>query len=189
MFSKRFITSLLIEFAPISLFFVGFEVGGFFMGTKLLVLATIASLIAAYVRDRRFAAFPFFVGTFVLLLGGATIIADDPIWIQLEYTLYNATLAGGLFGGLLLGRLVLKELFSTLFLITDEGWRILTYRWIFWLCATALINEFMRTLHPTDVWAYFRFSSAIISTLFGISQIWLVRRERLPEASAWGFRL
>lgn len=189
MFSLRFIVSLLIEFGPVTLFYTGFEAQGFFFGTKLLVLATVVSLVVAYIRDRRFAGFPFFVGMFVLLLGGATILTQDPIWIKLEYTLYNGAFGLMLLVGLFFGRFFLKELFGTLFLITDKGWTTLTYRWVVVLLATALINEIIRYFYPTDVWAYFRICSSAFSTLFGLSQMLLLRRERLPEANAWGFRL
>jgi intracellular septation protein len=162
---------------------------GFFFGTKLLVLATPLALIAAYVRDRRFAVFPFLCGVFVLLLGGATLFFHDPRFIQLEYTLYNGLLGLLLLVSLVLKKLPLKYMFDSMLGITDRGWEILSLRFGVMLMMLAFFNQIILHFHAIEFWVYYRFFAYIFSTLFGLSQAWLTRRCRLPDASPWGLRI
>ena len=191
-FTRRFIVSFLIEFGPLLLFFIGSEVfhgmKGFFFGTKLLVIATPIALIASYVRDHRFAVFPFVVGMFVLLLGGATLFFGDPRFIQIEYTLYN-----GLFGSFLLialafKKLPLKYMFDSMVGVTDRGWEILSLRFGVMLLVLAFINQIILHFHAIEIWVYYRFFAYIFSTFFGLSQATLTKKYRLEDSSAWGLR-
>lgn len=191
-FTRQFVVSFLIEFGPIVLFFLGSEyyhgLKGFFFGTQLLVASTPIALIASYVREKRFALFPFAVGIFVLLLGGATLFFHDPRWIQLEYTLYN-----GLFGAILLialsfGKLPLKYMFSSLVAVTDRGWQILSLRFGIMLVLLALLNQIVLNLHVIQLWVYFRLFSFVFTNSFSVLQVFMLRRERLPEANMWGLR-
>lgn len=191
-FTRSFIISFLIEFSPLLLFFIGSEsyhgMRGFFFGTQLLVAATPLALIAGYIRDRRFAVFPFLVGVFVLLLGGATLLLHDPRWIQLEYTLYN-----GLFGAFILislafKKLPMKRMFDSMLAITDRGWEILSLRFGVMLMTLAFFNQIILHFHVIQLWVYYRFFGYVFSTLFGLSQGHLTRKYRLEEASPWGLR-
>jgi intracellular septation protein len=192
-FTPRFLIGFFIEFGPIALFFLGSElhpgVRGFFLGTKLLVAATVVSLIAAYVRDRRFAVFPFTIGVFTLFMGGATIWFSNPIFVQLEYTLYNGIFGAFILITLAMKRLPLRHMFGSMLAITDRGWEILSLRFGIMLLLLALLNEIILHLHALQLWVYFRFSSYIFSTAFGLCQAFLVRKYRLPEASPWGMRI
>lgn len=191
-FTRRFIISFLIEFGPFLLFFIGSEafsgMEGFFFGTKLLVIATPIALVASYVRDRRFAVFPFVVGMFVLLLGGATLFFHDPRFIQIEYTLYNGLFGAFLLTALAFKKLPLKYMFDSMVAVTDRGWEILSLRFGVMLMVLAFLNQIILHFHAIEVWVYYRFFAYIFSTCFGVSQVFLTQKYRLPEASAWGLR-
>lgn len=192
-FTRRFIISFLIEFGPILLFFIGSEVyggmKGFFLGTKLLVIATLVSLVASYIRDRRFAMFPFIVGMFMLLLGGATLFSGDPRFIQLEYTLYNGLLGSFILVALLFKKLPLKYMFDSLVGVTDRGWELLSLRFGVMLMILAFLNQIILHFHAIEVWVYYRFFAYIFSTLFGLSQVFLTKKYRLEDSSPWGLRV
>lgn len=187
--SLHFIYSLLIEFGPLLLFFIGTETKGFLYGSLLLVLSVPMSLIAAYIRDRRFAIFPFMVGMLVMLLGGATVVTGNPKWIQLEYTICNGLFGIFLLSGYLFQKNWFKKLFETMLLLTDEGWRQLSLRFGLWFLITAIVNSIVSILYSPDIWIYFRILFAIAGVLFGLSQLNYTRKERLPSASPWGLRL
>ncbi len=189
LFTRRFIISCCIEFGPLVAFFIGSQLHGFFLGTKLLVATTPLALTASYVRDRRFAVFPFSVGMFVLLLGGATLLFHDPRWIQLEYTLYNGLFGGTLLIGLTLRKLPMKSLFDSIVSVTDRGWEFLSLRFGIMLVLLALLNEIVRHFHGINWWVYFRLFSSLFSFIFCMSQLYLLRRERLPDASPWGLKM
>ena len=186
--TRRFLISFLIEFGPLLAFFIGSEVRGFFFGTELLVFATPIALTLAYMRERRFAAFPFMVGIFVLVLGGATLFFQDPRFIQLEYTLYNGGFGALLLISLAYKKLPLKYLFNSMVEVTDRGWEILSFRFGVMLMTLALLNEVVRHFDSLHAWVYFRFFSFIASTLFGLLQARVTKKYRLEGASPWGLR-
>ena len=191
-FTRRFIVSFIIEFSPLVLFFIGSQLHhglrGFFLGTQLLVAATPVVLIISYVRERRFALFPFMVGMFVLSLGGATLFFHDPRWIQLEYTLYNGLFGATLLIALMFEKLPLKHMFDSMLAVTDKGWEILSFRFGVLLMILALINQIVLHFHAIQLWVYFRFFSFIFANAFGVLQVFLLKKVRLPEANEWGLR-
>jgi len=190
--TRRFIVSFLIEFSPMILFFIGSEsyhgLRGFFLGTQLLVAATPIVLVISYVRERRFALFPFMVGVFVLLLGGATLLFHDPRWIQLEYTLYNGLLGCFLLVCLVFGKLPLKRMFDSMIAVTDRGWQILSLRYGVFLIVLAFLNQIILHFRIIELWVYYRFLSFVVGNAFGVFQVFLLKAHRLPEANSWGLR-
>ncbi len=184
----RFLISISIEFGPVVVFFVVAEESNFFTATGALTLATILALLTALIRERRIPWFSLLSSLFVLLFGIATLTQKDPYWIQLEYTLYNAIFALALFIGLAFDRALLKPLFGTTFLMSERGWRILSLRWAAFFALTALLNEYFLRFTSAEAWVEFRFAAAIILCVFGFSQFFLSRKERLPHANAWGLK-
>lgn len=184
----KFLISLAVEFGPVVVFFVVANYTNFFTATGALIGATALALITALARERRIPWFSILSSLFVLLFGIATLYLKDPYWIQFEYTLYNAVFALALFIGLAFDKALLKPLFGTTFLMNERGWRLLSFRWALFFAATAIFNEYFLRFHTNEVWVQFRFITAIILCIFGFSQFFLSRRERLPDASAWGLK-
>lgn len=184
----KFILSIAIEFGPVIAFFTVAEYADFFAATSALILATALALLAALMRERRVPWFSLLSSLFVLVFGIMTLSHKDPYWIQLEYTLYNAVFAAALFIGLAFDRALLKPMFGTTFLMNERGWRILSFRWAAFFALTAICNEYFLRFTSPAAWIEFRFWAAIILCIFGFSQFFLSRRERLPHANAWGLR-
>ncbi len=189
MLTRHFLHSLLIEFGPITLFFLIAEWRGFFAGTIGLIIATILAVVASYLRDRRLPLFSLLSSLFVLIFGGLTLYFWEPRWLVLEYTLYNGIAGLALLAGLFWGKAFLKPLFETMFAITERGWRILSFRWALFFLATALGNEIVWGVYGEPGWIIYRFAAALVLCMFGFSQFPIARQERLPEASPWGLRM
>lgn len=189
MLTRGFLISFAIEFGPISLFFIGTELFNFFVGTALLVASTAFALTGSLLRDKRVPLFSVISSAFVLAFGVATLILMDPLWLVLEYTLYNGLFGLAMFGGLIFGKPLLKPLFEGMFQITDYGWKLLSARWGIFFLLTAVANEYVWNNYSEETWVYFRLIAALVLCLFGFSQFFLARRERLPHASSWGLRM
>lgn len=189
MFTKGFFASVTIEFGPVVIFFVVARQFGIFIGTASLVLATILALIWSLVRDKRIPIFSMISSSFVLVFGGATLLSHDPYWVVLEYTIYNGLFGIALLIGSLYGHGLLKELFGTMFHITDHGWRILSLRWAFFFLVVAIGNEYVWRSLGESPWVHYRLLAAVSLCIFGFSQFYLARKHRLPHASPWGLRI
>ncbi len=188
MVNWKALISLVIEFGPLAAFFVGNEIHGFFFGAILLVVSVPLSLILGFLQARRFAIFPFAVGLFVILLGGATVVTHNPTWLKLEFTLYNGIFGLALLISVARGKPLFKILFDDIFELTERGWHALSLRWGIYLVFAGLVNEIIRRLYPTQIWVDYRLFFAILGVAFAAAQMFLTRRERLPSASYWGFK-
>lgn len=185
---KNFLISLAIEFGPVTVFFVGALVFNFFVGVGLLMATTVVSILVSKLRDGRVPLFSLIASAFVLLSGAATLITMDPWWVVLEYTLYNAVFGIAMVIGYFRNQPALKPLFETMFQITDKGWHILSLRWGIFFIITAVGSEVVWRSFSYDEWVYYRFVMVVVLGVFGFSQFFLARDERLPHASAWGLR-
>jgi intracellular septation protein len=186
MLSRRFATSLGIEFGPVTVFFVGAIAFNFLTGVLLLMAATVASLVVSLVRDRRIPLFSLIASTFVLISGAATLVTRDPYWVVIEYTISNLAFGAAMVIGYWRGTPALKPLFETMFSISDHGWTLLSLRWGLFFIATAIASELAWRAWSYDEWVYFRFVMVFTMCIFGFSQFFLARRERLSTASPWG---
>lgn len=185
---KKFFIGLAIEFGPVLLFFISSLFYSFFVGVAVLMVTTVIALVFALVREKRIPVFSLIASTFVLVSGAATLFTHDPYWVALEYTLYNGLFGIAMFIGYVINIPVLKLLFGTMFSITNKGWHILSLRWGIFFIATALGSELCWRMGSADIWLYYRFLMTLVLCVFGFSQFFLTRKERLPEASPWGLR-
>ncbi len=186
---RHFLASLGIELGPVLLFFGGSVFFGFIAGVVALMVATVVSVAYSLLRDGRIPLFSLITSLFVLAFDTAAIVTHDPSWIVLEYGLYYGCFGVFLIGSYFLHKPGLKLFFSTLFCITDRGWCTLSFRWGYFFLVSACASEAVWRLYSYEAWVYFRFSMVFFIIVFGFSQIFLLRKERLPDASPWGLHL
>lgn len=191
---KNVLVNWSIEFWPILLFFGALALlwdssSGFVFATGLFTASTALALMVAYVRERRIALFPIISGIFVIVFGVLTLYYNEPHIFVLKDTVYNGFSALLLFFGLLKGKWLLKYLFGSLFDIADEGWRILSFRWMIAFVILFITNEYFWRNYPQNIWVLYKFISTLLTIIFGSAQIYLARRYRNPTASPWGLRI
>lgn len=179
------LTEWLIQFGPITTFFISYKLSGdnFFVATAVLMVGIVFGTVASIIRDRRLPWFPLYSACFTLLFGGSTLYFQDPHWLMVRDTFYD-----GIFGIIILIALsmkknVLRKFFSPLFALTDRGWQILAWRWAVFFLIMSTANEVVRHLVTPDTWVYFKIVSTLIFIVFGVYQLTLTHRERLPDES------
>src|SRR5690606_29998600 len=115
-----------LEVAPIAIFFLVNSYRDIFWGTGAFMVATIISLVLSRSIFGRIPVMPFVSGIFVVTFGTLTLVLQDALFIKLKPTIVNALFSIILFGGLLLGRPLLRLLMGDMFQLTDQGWTVLT---------------------------------------------------------------
>ncbi|MBN9023240.1 MAG: septation protein IspZ, partial [Rhizobiales bacterium] len=84
-------------------------------------------------------------------------------------------------GGLLFGKSLLGYVFDSVFRLTDEGWRKLTFRWGIFFLVLAVLNEIVWRVASTDMWVNFKvFGIMPITFVFTLLQLPLINRYSLP---------
>lgn len=175
---------LVIELGPLLVFFATNAVAGIYAGTAAFMVATLISLAAARIRYRKVPIMPLVSGVIVLVFGGLTLFLRDETFIKLKPTIVYSMFALLLAGGLMLKKPLLELLFGPVFALTEEGWRKLTWRWIAFFVAMAIVNELVWRNFSTDTWVSFKaFGFLPLTLLFTLAQVPLLQRHGVAQQS------
>lgn len=179
----------MVEIGTIFVFWIVFQLYGLMSAILWTVVATIITVGLAVFIQQRYPLFPLVMCFVVTLFGGYSLITKEPSAFVFQHTLYYGIGGILLVIGLMNGKSVLKPLFDNLFSLTDRGWLILAKRWSFFFILVACGNEWVWRTMSESAWASYKLGMTISVTIFGLSQLRLARRERLPDASGWGFKI
>lgn len=180
--SKQLV-KLILDLAPLLLFFAAYMASNIYVATGVLMAATVVAMIVSRVWIGHIS--PTLVLTTVLVVGfGAlTLWLNDARFIKMKPTMVNVLFAVALGGGLLTGRNFLQLLLGQAFRLTEEGWRKLTYRWIGFFLAMAVLNEIVWRNFSEGTWASFKvFGILPLTIIFAMLQVGLIQRYGLEKA-------
>lgn len=162
---------LVLDIGPLVLFFAINAKVGIFAATGVFMAAVLLALAVAYVMTRRIEIMPLVTAVVVLIFGGLTLIFHDELFIKLKPTIIYVLFGGALLVGMLLGKPLLGIVFDSVFHLTEEGWRKLTWRWTFFFFALAILNEIVWRTQTTDFWVSFKLFGVVpLTFLFGALQ-------------------
>src|SRR5512140_1655336 len=98
------IERLILDFAPLAVFFYGYKTHGPIFGTELFMVAIVIAMLVSRLRFGGVSALLWISGVMVLVFGGLPIWLHDPRFIQMKPTIYYAGLAAVLLFGQATGR-------------------------------------------------------------------------------------
>ena len=76
----------------------------------------------------------------------------------------------------------LKILLGAALKLEEAGWRILTYRWIGFFIALAVLNEIVWRTQTTDIWVNFKvFGILPITFIFTMTQFPLIKKHQIDD--------
>ncbi len=173
---------LALELGPLAIFFFANSRYGIFTATAVFMVAITIALAASWILTRKLAIMPLITGIVVLIFGGLTIYLQNDLFIKLKPTIVNCLFGGILLGGLYFGKSLLGYVFDSVFKLTDEGWRLLTFRWGVFFFVLAVINEIVWRNFSTDFWVSFKvFGFMPITLAFTLFQMPLITKHSIPE--------
>ena len=166
-----------VEYGPIAIFFVAFNLADLFVATAAIMVATTLALALSYAVERRIPMMPLITAALVGIFGGLTLWLNDETFIKMKPTIIQAIFGSVLFVGLLANRLFLKSLMGSVWHMTDKGWKILTMRFSVFFYLSAILNEAIWRTQSTDFWVNFKvFGLTGLTIAFVVSQLPLLKR-------------
>ena len=183
--SPRQFWKLAVDLGPLLVFFVAYLAGGIYWATGALMISMLFAVVAARVLLGHVS--PTMLATLVLVegFGAMTLWLHDPSFIKMKPTIINLLFAAVLLGGLAIGKSFLKVLLGEALRLTDQGWRILTFRWAGFFVALAGLNEFIWRNLSEATWASFKvFGILPLTIVFFACQWGLIRKHTEEAASA-----
>lgn len=162
---------LVLDIGPLVLFFAANAKFGIYAATGAFMVAVLVAIAVSYALTRHVALMPLVTAAIVLVFGGLTLILHDDLFIKLKPTIIYVLFGGTLLAGLAFGKQFLSILFDQMFHLTAEGWRKLTWRWVIFFFALAVLNEIVWRTQTTDFWVSFKLFGVVpLTMLFGALQ-------------------
>ena len=171
-----------LEIGPLAIFFIGNWKLGIFWATGLFIPATLVSVAISWIILRSVPVMPLVTAVFVTVFGGLTLWLQDDTFIKMKPTIVNIAFAVMLVVGLYFRRAFLKYAFGSVFQMTEEGWRKVTWRWAAFFLVLAALNEIVWRNFSTDFWVSFKvFGIMPLTMLFAMAQLPLLKKFGLEE--------
>jgi len=176
---------LALEMGPLVVFFLANQKAGIFAATGLFMAAVLVSLVVSYALTRHLPVMPMVTAVVVLVFGGLTLWFHDELFIKIKPTIVNSLFGTVLLGGLWFGRPLLPLVLDTVFQLTDEGWRKLTFRWGVFFFVLAAINEVVWRTQTLDTWVNFKvFGIMPLTVAFALAQTPLILKHEVKPPAA-----
>jgi intracellular septation protein len=181
------LTKLTLDLGPLVLFFFANSYRGIFFATGALMVATLVALAISYALTRRIAIVPVATAGIIIAFGALTLWLQDESFIKIKPTLIYVMFSSILIVGLATGRPLFEYVLDGAFHMTHDGWKKLTWRWVFFFLAMAVANEFVWRTFSTDVWVAVKTFGVIpVTLLFALAQTPLMMRYKGEKAEPTG---
>ena len=147
------------------------------------IIATIIAVFVVWFFEKRVPMVPLFGGILITFFGGLTIYFDNPIFIYVKPTIINILFALAiLFGKYLSNEPILKKLLGNTLNLTEEGWKILSNRWMYFFFLLALLNEIVWRTQSEEFWVNFKVWGLLpITFIFTAFQVGLINKYKINE--------
>nr|WP_137828910.1 septation protein A [Methylobacterium sp. L1A1] len=155
-----------------------------FVATGVFIAATVIALAVHFALLRRLPIMPMVSGVVVLVFGGLTLALQDKTFIMMKPTIVNTLFGLVLLGGLAFGKPLLSVVLDSMFALSDEGWRKLTFRWGLFFLALAALNEIVWRTQTEDFWVNFKvFGIMPLTIAFALAQTPLLLRHEKKDGT------
>ena len=171
------------DFGPILIFFTIYlgNNNNLRLAIPPFIIATFIAIAIVYFLEKKIAMVPLTSGILIGLFGGLTLYFDNKIFFYMKPTIINLLFAAALFfGKYFTEKPLLKILFQNALNLEHEGWKKLTYRWIYFFIFVAILNEMVWRTQSEAFWVHFKVWGLLpISFLFVASQVPLIKKYKL----------
>jgi len=175
-------SKLLIDIGPLAVFFVFYSRSDLKSAIIPFMIATIIAVLFSYIMEKKIPIMPTVGALIILVFGGLTIYFDNEVFFKMKPTIINLLFALILYGGVLIKKPLLKFLLGAAIKLEDEGWKILTQRWIAFFVALAILNEIVWRTQSTDIWVNFKvFGILPITFIFTMTQFPLIKKYQIED--------
>ena len=160
----------LLDIGPLLLFFgANYLSGDLMFSVKILVVATLVSLVISWVYERRIPLMAAFGCAALVFFAGLTLYFDNELFIKIKPTVLTLMFAFLIAGGRFIGRNPLAALMGSQLKLDHEGWRKLSWLWVAMFICSAIANEIAWRNLSTDAWVTFK-----VFGLTGISLVFVI---------------
>jgi intracellular septation protein len=167
----------LIDFFPILLFFGAFKFYDIYVGTAVLMGATVLQMALIYGIDRKLTVMHKITLALILVFGTLTLVLHDERFIKWKPTvLYGAMAIGLAVAVWVYKKNFLKALLGSQLSLPQPVWMRLNWLWVGYSVFMAVINGYVAAYFSTEAWVNFKIWGYVFPVAFLVGQGFYVAR-------------
>ncbi len=168
---------ILIDFFPILLFFGAYKYYDIYIGTAVLMAATVLQMSLIYAIDRRLQGMHKITLALILIFGTLTLVLHDERFIKWKPTVLYAAMAIALAVAVwLYKKNFLKMLLGSQLSLPEPVWMRLNVVWVVYCAFMAALNGYVAAFYSTEAWVNFKLWGYAFPLVFIIGQGFYISR-------------
>ena len=177
------ISKILVDIGPLAVFFIFYTRSDLQSAILPFMIATVIAVVFSYIVEKKIPIMPTVGAVIILFFGGLTIYFDNPVFIYIKPTIINILFGLALvFGKYFTQEPILKKMLGKSLHLSEEGWKILTSRWVYFFFGLALLNELVWRTQSEEFWVNFKVWGILpITFIFTAIQIPLINKYKTNE--------
>jgi len=168
---------ILIDFFPILLFFGAYKLYDIYVGTAVLMAATVLQMSLVYLIDRKLQMMHKITLALIMIFGTLTLVLHDERFIKWKPTVLYAAMALALALAVwVYKKNFLKLLLGSQMTLPDRVWMRLNMVWVVYSAFMAIINGYVAAYYSTEAWVNFKIWGYVFPLVFIVGQGFYIAR-------------
>ena len=157
---------LLFDFFPILLFFIAYKIYGIYTATVVAIVAAFIQVAWFWLQHRRFETMHLVTLGLIVVLGGATLILQDEMFIKWKPTVVNWLFAVVFAGSHFIGnKTIIERMMGGNITLPQPIWARLNASWTMFFLILGVTNLYVLYNFDTDTWVNFKLFGMLGLTL------------------------
>lgn len=163
---------LFYDLLPIIIFFIAFKFAGVYVATAAAIIISILQVVVYRFRHNKFEKMQVITLMLILVLGGATLLFHNEIFIKWKPTAINWIFALAFFGSQFIGKKpLIRYVMEAKITLPNPVWTKLNLSWATFFFLMGLANLYVIYHFSTNAWVNFKlFGMLGLTLLFVIFQ-------------------
>jgi intracellular septation protein len=169
---------LFFDFFPIIIFFVTYKYFGIYYATATAMLCSIMQVAFFWFKHRRCEIMHIITLFSILILGTATLLSHNEMFIKWKPTALYWCFAILFIGSQLFGeKTLIQRLMDEKVTLPQKTWSQLNLSWVLFFCLMGCVNLYVAYHFNTNTWVNFKLFGILGSTIvFGVLQALYIAR-------------
>ncbi|MBC6403251.1 MAG: septation protein IspZ [Hyphomonadaceae bacterium] len=173
-----------LDFGPLLLFFGAFLYfkrenpdQAMVWAAGVLGVAAILATGVAWLKHRYLSGILILSTCLVVFFAALTFFTGNKTFLFMKPTIVNLFFASAVFGGVFLGKNIIKVIMGGAFEMSTDKWNVMAIRWGCFFVALAVVNEIVWRNFSEQFWVNFKvFGFLPLTFLFTLSQVPFIRK-------------
>lgn len=163
---------LFYDFLPIFVFFIVYKCYGIYSATASAMIISAAQLAFYYFTRKKFEKMQVITFLVIAVLGSATILLHNPLFIKWKPTVINGLFAIIFFGSHFFGQKpFVQYVMENKITLPKREWRRLNMSWITFFIVVGALNLYVAYHFSTEAWVNFKLFGLLgLTLLFAVLQ-------------------